>query len=242
MLHDNMLEEFGLTKTEEKIYLALTRLGPSFVSEIIKKTQLHRTTVYDVLDRLLEKGFVSFIIKNKIKEYSATSSSKLLEIALEEEGKAKEKHKLAEDVIKKINSLKGESKSTSPAQIFVGFQGERNIMKDIVDTGKDFYVLGSQGKFKEDLALYTEQWARQRREKNILAKILATEGTETPIWKLNKIKFLPKEYQSPAATIIYGNKVAIFIHEEPILIVLIESEKLAKSYRNYFNLLWEIAK
>ncbi|MBU2053121.1 MAG: helix-turn-helix domain-containing protein [Nanoarchaeota archaeon] len=237
-----MLEKFGLTKTEEKVYLALTQLGSSFVSEIIKKTQLHRTTVYDVLDRLLEKGFVSFIIKNKLKEYSTTSPSKLLDIALEEEEEAKEKHKLAQEVIKKIQSLKKESKSTSPAQIFVGLQGQKNIMKDIVDTGKNFYVFGSQGKFEENLSLYTEQWARQRREKNITARIIATEGTESPIWKLNQIKFLPKEYQSPAATIIYGSKVAIFIHEEPILIVLIESEKLVKSYLNYFNLLWGIAR
>ena len=59
---------------------------------------------------------------------------------------------------------------------------------------------------------------------------------------MNEIKFVSKEYQSPAATIIYGDKVAIFIEEEPITIILIESKKLAKSYKNYFNILWKVAK
>ena len=40
-----MLEEFGLTITEEKVYLALLKIGESGTAEIIKKTQLHRTTV-----------------------------------------------------------------------------------------------------------------------------------------------------------------------------------------------------
>ena len=62
-----MLKEFGLTETEEKVYLSLLKQGTSLASDIIKKTQLHRTTIYDVLERLISKGFVSYIIQNKIK-------------------------------------------------------------------------------------------------------------------------------------------------------------------------------
>src|SRR3989339_40224 len=176
-----MLKEFGLTETEEKVYLSLLKQGTSLASDIIKKTQLHRTTIYDVLERLISKGFVSYIIQNKIKYYSATNPS-------------------------------------------------------------EFLVFGSEGKFSGDLPTYTEQWAKERNKKKITAKIIATKGTPAPIWELNKIKYLPKEYQSPTATFIYGDKIALFIHEEPIMIILIESKKLVKSYKNYFDLLWKIAK
>jgi sugar-specific transcriptional regulator TrmB len=222
--------------------LSLLRLGESNAAEIIKKTQLHRTTVYDVLERLIEKGFASSIIKNKIRYYFPSSPSKLLDIATEEINLAEEKQKSAAKIIKEIESIKGESKSKSIVHIFVGSKGQKTVMNDIIETGKDFVVFGSEGTAHESLPLYTEKWARQRTKKNIKAKIISIKGGLAPIWKLNQVKYVPKEYQAPASTIIYGDKVAIVLHEEPVLIIFIESKNLAQSYKNYFDLLWKIAK
>lgn len=237
-----MLEEFGLTQTEEKVYLALLKIGESGAAEIIKKTQLHRTTVYDVLDRLIEKGLVGHIIKNKLKQYSAVAPSKFLDIALEEKKEAEKKQELAKKIINKINSIRKDAASKSFAQIFIGAKGQKTIMNDIVEVGKDFLIFGAEERAQETLPIYTEQWANLRRKKNIHAKIIATKGTKAPIWKLNQVKFVSKEYQSPASTMIYGDNVALVIPEDPVLIILIKSKKLAQSYRSYFNLLWKIAK
>ncbi|GBE20145.1 MAG TPA: TrmB family transcriptional regulator [Candidatus Pacearchaeota archaeon] len=236
-----MLEKFGLTQTEEKVYLALLKLGNSPAADIIKKTQLHRTTIYDVLERLISKGIVSYVIQNKIKSYSSVNPSKFLDIASEEKKQAEEKQKLAKQIIGEINSIKQEAKAKSLAQIFVGIQGQKTIMQDIIDEGKDFIEFASEGRFEDVLSAYTKQWAVQREKKNIKAKLIFKKGVDTPIWKMNKIKFIKEEYQSPTATIVYGNKVAIFIHEEPVLIILIESKQLAQSYCNYFKILWSIA-
>ncbi len=236
-----MLEEFGLTQTEEMVYLALLKLGNSPAIDIIKKTQLHRTTVYDVLERLISKGIVSYIIQNKIKSYSAVNPSKFLDIALDEGKQAEEKQRLAKQVIKEINLIQQEAKAKSLAQIFVGVQGKKTVMQDIIDEGKDFIEFAGGGRFEDELSLYTKQWANQRVKKNIHAKLIFPKGTDAPIWKMNKIRFIEKEYQSPTATLVYGNKVAVFIHEKPELIILIESKQLAKSYHSYFNILWNIA-
>jgi len=237
-----MLEKFGLTQTEEKVYLALLKLGNSPAADVIKKTQLHRTTVYDVLERLISKGIVSYVVQNKIKSYSAVNPSKFLDIASDERKQAEEKQKLAKQVIEEINLIKQEAKAKSLAQVFVGVEGQKTIMQDIIDEGKDFIEFASEGKFEDTLSAYTKQWAVQRRKKNIRAKLIFKKGADAPIWKMNQVKFIEEEYQSPTATIIYGNKVAIFIHEEPVLIILIESKQLAQSYRNYFKILWKIAK
>ena len=243
MLHNNkMLENFGLTITEEKVYLALLKLGSSPAASIIKKTQLHRTTVYDVLDRLIEKGLVGYIVQDKLKHYSATNPSKFLDLALEEATKANEKQKLAKEIIKKIGSIKEEQKVKQIAQVYIGTKGVKTVMNDIIETGKDFMILGGGGRFKDELPVYTKHWANQRRKKNIRAKIIFTKGSDAPKWEMNEIRYIPKTYQSPTTTHIYGNKIAIFIQEEPILIILIESENVAKGYRNYFNLLWKTAR
>ncbi len=237
-----MLENFGLTPTEEKVYMALLRLGSSPAADIIRKTQLHRTTVYDVLERLIEKGVVSFIVQNKINYYTASNPSKFLDIASEEIKLAENKKVLAKKIISEIKLIKEETRAQPIAQIFSGSNGLKTIMNDVINTEKDFIEFGVEGRLKDILPIFTEQWANQRRKRNIKAKIICTEGSIAPTWKLNEIKFVPKEYQSPAFTLIYGNKVAMFLQEEPILIILIESDKLAQSYQNYFKLLWKIAK
>ena len=52
----------GLTSNETEIYLVLLNWGELSVNEIGSKSGLHRQVCYDALDRLVEKGFISFLI------------------------------------------------------------------------------------------------------------------------------------------------------------------------------------
>jgi hypothetical protein len=116
-------------------------------------------------------------------------------------------------------------------------------MEDIIEVGEDFLGFGGTLRFKDILPTYTEQWAEKRRRKKIRARLISSVETKAPLWELNECRAVPKEYLSPASTFIYGDKIAIFVLEEqPPTIILIESEKFARSYRNYFELLWKIAK
>ena len=50
------LEAFGLDKKESQIYLAGLRLGSSSVLKLARQTRLPRTTIYPILDRLVDRG------------------------------------------------------------------------------------------------------------------------------------------------------------------------------------------
>ena len=67
------LTKLGLTLNEAKVYFALLELGSTNAGEIIKKTKLHRNIVYDKLDKLIEKGLVSFVTIKNIKQFEVTS-------------------------------------------------------------------------------------------------------------------------------------------------------------------------
>lgn len=240
---EEILEGFGLTKTEAKVYLALTRLGSTPAGPLIKKTQLHRATVYDVLERLIKKGLASFIIKNNKKHYEASPPERFLDMVNEEKKLIEEKEKTARRLVKKLDSIELQTEEKSIAHIYLGRKGLKALMNDIINEGKDFMVFGAEGRFEDSLKYHTKQWAKMRRKENIRAKMIYTEGTRAAEWKMNEVRFVPKEYSSPVATLIYGNKVAITLNQEdPILIILIESEKVAKSYRSYFKLLWKASK
>jgi sugar-specific transcriptional regulator TrmB len=73
------LESFGLTTGEAKAYLALMTLGPSTVGPIAKKSSISYSKIYEVLQRLIEKGLVSSTTKEKTRHYQAVPPSRIIE-------------------------------------------------------------------------------------------------------------------------------------------------------------------
>ncbi|MBI2631761.1 winged helix-turn-helix transcriptional regulator, partial [Candidatus Pacearchaeota archaeon] len=71
MMYEEQLKEVGLTDNEIKIYLALLRQSPLNPSQLAEKTGLHRSYIYDTLERLLEKGIINNVIFEGKKNYQA---------------------------------------------------------------------------------------------------------------------------------------------------------------------------
>ena len=143
--------------------------------------------------------------------------------------------------VKELEKIKLLEKKKDIAQIYSGKEGLKAVMQDILADGADFLVIGGEVKFSEVLPIYTKHWAEAREKKGIYAKILTSKARKSH-WKYNPIKHLPEEYNFPSPTIIYGNKVAVILYEEPITIVLIESRQIADTHRSHFNLLWKSLK
>ena len=81
----SILEELGLTEKEAKLYLALLELGQATSSDLIKKLDYYSKTVYELLEKLMKKGLVSYVIKSNIKYFGAVNPEKFLDILKEEE-------------------------------------------------------------------------------------------------------------------------------------------------------------
>jgi sugar-specific transcriptional regulator TrmB len=59
----------GLTENEVKIYSALLKLGESTSGQIVKESDLRTGRLYNILESLKNKGFISEITKNNIKYF-----------------------------------------------------------------------------------------------------------------------------------------------------------------------------
>ena len=86
----DILKEVGLTTNETDVYLTLLKEGSISVNNIAEKAGLHRQAVYDALDRLLEKGFVSFVTRNNKKHFQGIHPQKILEYLQEKRGENSE--------------------------------------------------------------------------------------------------------------------------------------------------------
>ena len=66
-MNEELLKEIGLTPGEIKVYTALLENDLSRTGKISKLSGVHTSKVYPILDRLIEKGLVSYIIENNVK-------------------------------------------------------------------------------------------------------------------------------------------------------------------------------
>ena len=109
------LLEIGLTEGEAKVYLALSKLGSSTVGPVVKESGVAYSNIYDILNRLIEKGIVSFIVKSKTRYFQACSPSNLLDYL---DKKEKKMHEEKENLKKILPELeKDTSRSREAAGI-----------------------------------------------------------------------------------------------------------------------------
>lgn len=235
-MDEQKLIEIGLNKNEAKIYLVLLKLGSSQAGKISKESQINRTTVYDSLDRLIEKGVVKYSLSANKKVFSAIDPRKILK-------QLKDKQKSFESILPELTKLFSISKQEE-SEIYRGRKGIISILQDILNY-KEYVAFGSSGKFIEIMKHDFELFQRQKKKLKINSRIIlanSARNTEQVKIAYSNFKFITDEYISPTTTFVYGENVVIIIWGENPIATLIKSEDVAKSYRNYFNLLWKQAK
>jgi sugar-specific transcriptional regulator TrmB len=233
---EQTLKEIGLSSGETQVYLALLKLGSIPVSKIKEETKLHRTTIYDFIEKLLNKGLVNYIIRNSVKYYKATHPNKLSEFL-----KEKEHHLTA--ILPSLIKLQEFQKEDILIEVYKGIEGVKTILNEILRHGKDYVILGvDETMFKQKLGPFMDQFFRQEKEIGFKERILTSDDvkftydTDTAIYR-----YLPKESFNPTPTYVWGDNVAILIWE-PFTVIKIKNAALADSFSKYFEILWKGAK
>lgn len=233
----NALEKLGFSKKEAKVYIELLKMKEATATTISNKTGIDRVLIYQIVSKLILKGFISQIVKNKIKYFHAANPSYLVEIL-------KEKKKTLDDVMPRLKELAKSQESDVKVELFQGKEGLRKILKDILNTEENYSVLGEEGKLQKIIPLDLEIFLSRIIQFKIKEKVLIRKDLKgkIPITKNSECKYIPEKYLSPVTTIIYGNKVASLILNEPFYVSLTTNEDFAKSFNSHFQLLWKIAK
>lgn len=242
-MEKDILLKIGLTNNEALVYISLLTLGPSLVSSIVDKTKINRTQIYDLLDRLKEKGLISSIIKNRTQIFEAAEPKRILNYIEEKEEKLIEEKKIAKEIVLRLEKIKPKSIQES-VKVYEGKQGIKTVLEDIINSKRDIETYGSDGNFTKILDYYFKHYLKKLERSGIKMKVIFDydEKNKPFNWVFSDVRYLPKEYKSPTETTIYGEKVAIFVLTENPQVVLIENKQVADSYRKYFKILWQKGK
>jgi sugar-specific transcriptional regulator TrmB len=240
---EETLREIGLAREEIVIYLAMLKMRASLASKISEEAKINRSHTYQLLERLISKGFVSYVIRENRKYFSAVNPEKLIEIVKEREQKLK-------NILPNLLSLTSFEKSKPTVEIFEGKEGIKTILNDILKVKKDWLAFGSSGKGQEVLSFYAEHWEKERAKLKInLRGILDNSesgikrGKELAKRKYTKIKHVKEEYSNPSSTWIYGERIAFIIwSKEHSFAIRIISKEITDNFRKHFEVLWRDAK
>ena len=238
------LKLLGLNNTEIRIYLALLKLNQSIASEIAKKAEIPRASIYNVLERLEEEGLVSHVIKENKKYFSAANPKTILE------NLDYKKERISEILpeLEKMQEIKEEK--IPKTEVYLGKKGIQTILNLILQE-RELYAIGVSKNSSEVLPYFIDRWTKEKTKRRIVTKIIYNDTKEIRL-KVKKAnypqsiwhyKFLQTDNLTPIVTAVFGDKVMIGSwKKENLSAVLIQNKDIAETYKKYILRLWEIAK
>ena len=228
------LQEAGLTGNEAKVYLELLRRGELSANQIAKNIGMDRTLAYTVLNHLIEKGQVSYIIKISKKLFSCSNPENLL-------NPIKSKETLVLDLIQELNKVKTEKHEPVEINVYEGREGMRALV-NIALKEKEMLSFGGTGRAYDLLYEMPAIAKKLEKTKHVLKVLLGKQYAGHEFSKYKNVKIKLVDIKSEATTTIFGDYVAIHLIKNKPIVVIIKNRDIAQSYRNYFNYMWNIAK
>ena len=238
--------ELGLNEKEARVYLAGLQLGQDTAYNIARKAAMKRATVYFVLDRLIEKGFVSTKQSRKAMYYSVATPDKLIKIL-------ERKRQSLENILPELEDIVAAQKYRPSVEVYEGEEGVLLVYNETTEYIKKYKEVLFYGSAKHYDSPAMQQgldlWASNLKNKRSKGREILELGE--PVAKKyaariakqgnpnHQIRFMPKELRwDQNDNIIYGNKMAIFSPRGKIFAIVIESEPIVNNYRTMFELAW----
>lgn len=232
---EKVLEKLGFSPNEIKVYLTLNKEGPSPAGKVSKIAKIDRSSSYNALKSLQEKGLVSYVLIGQIKWFQVTGPKRILDYLKEQEEDVK-------SILPELNEMHKLKKVEGQVRLFKGIKGIKSVFLDIARTGKDNFVFGSEGQFSEVMPEFALKFDKLKKENKIKTKMLIRKEKRELDNKTSTYRYLKNIPESPAVTNIYGDKIAIIIWTDEPEAIIIENPSAAKAYKAYFDSMWSNAK
>lgn len=224
------LQQAGLTGNESKVYLELHKHGELSANQIAKNIGMDRTLTYTVLNHLIEKGQINYVVKKNKKMFSSSSPENLL-------NPIKSKEAVILDLIKQLNEIKTEKQEPVDINVYEGKEGFRTFMNTAIKE-KEILSFGGTGRAYE--LLYEMPLIGKQMEKagSHLKVILDKKYADHDFVKHKNVHVKLTDVKSESTTTIFGDYIAIHLIKDKPIVILIRNKDIAESYKNYFNFMW----
>lgn len=234
------LKQIGLNEKQAKIYLAALELGETTVKEIAKKAEIKRTTIYDLIDEMIESGLIKQTIKESRKKFIATSPEELQMIIQKRET-------LLKQIMPALNSMSNVDKIKPKIRFYEGREGLIEVYNDTLKHSGEILAFASEDILKVLGVDWAASYIRQRVKKRIYYKGIISKSA------LIEKEFIGKDQEQMRSSKIidsqkypFSNEIMIYGHQKIAIVsardsmgVIIESAEIYRTQKSIFELLWD---
>ncbi len=247
----SILRKAGLTEGEIKVYLALLELGASTVGKILEKSRITKSIIYRVLERLIEKGLVSYITKDKTKHYQASPPHNIIDYLNKQEEELETTKKEVKNIIPQLTNLQTLT-TLNQATIYEGFKGLMTVYEkrfEKLNAGDEYINLGLPAIQPKHHHAFWQKDHKERVKRKIKARLLYNKQVSDEVLQ-NRNSFwgcdarrMPLDIDTPSWILIYKDTVVIAIPQgnNPLAIEIVNQE-VADSFGKYFDWFWKKSK
>jgi len=239
------LKKLNLSEKEARLYLALLELGEANLQDISNKSKIKRTTVYDILDSLKEKGLISTTKKGK-RIYYYAENPKVIETIF------KEKINVLHSVLPELLSVANLIDKKPKIQFFEGEEGIKNIYRDTLEY-KNHEILAwvsPEAIDYFDIDYLWKEYVPQRLKNKIWTRTFApntkemkyVQGYDTKHLRQTKlVNFEDGLFFEVEINLYGGTKIGIMSFQEDFGLI-VESKKIHNTLKAIFELQWRSVK
>lgn len=238
MLSPEYFSRLGFTPKETDVYQALYKIGPSPASTLARLTGIKRTSIYDILNTLLEKNLIISFRQNNYTYFAIDDINKLY---LYEKGRLH----VAEQLVRQLKEQQQYSQGIQ-VHYYRGLEGFREMYEDILRAKtKEICAWMNLDTFYTGLDPVREpNWTRERVQQKTYARLCMVDSPLTREFQKNdpenlrQTLLLPAERGFVTSCFIYGNNITFFDPSDNMSGIRIHNPALAMMQQGIFDREW----
>ena len=245
------LEEIGFYENEVEVYLELLRIGKARPSALAKATGLKRSTVYSVVDTLLEKGVITEDLAGKSRYLVALPPDDLTNLIKKDAKLLNRKKRLVHKAIDELALLPTGTQYSVPQIRFIEDENiEDHLYKETPKWHKSLMKKDNVWWGFQDPTLVENYkdwilWHWSVSPEEIELKLITSESDierqmVKESLKRRQIRFWKKGLDFTATTWVAGDYlIMIYTNERPFYLIEIHNPVLAHNMREVFKGIWK---
>lgn len=239
----------GLSRKSAAAYVALLRLQNASATQIAREAKIERTTIYKVLEELVQRGLASKSSSGKRITFIAEAPNQLKR-TWEKQGS------ILETILPSLIAIQGKQGAKPTVKFYENIDGIRQALND---------SLNAKDKLRRDFASvenviaflgkrFITHQIDQRVAKGIHVRSLRTAPKGSRVseteWYLRKsnrevlreVRYLNEKIDFAPLIVVYDNTVLIISSQQESYALVINSAELAQAMKVLFDVAWQQAK
>lgn len=250
----NTFKGIGLSQQESQLYVDLLRNGPQTVMQLSKRADIPRSTIYRIIETLVEEGFVEKVLKKKTSVFKAVPSDNLDFLVTEQENKLNDL-KSTMEAIKDMGLTSLQNVPTTQVRHYQGVSGIKQMLWNSLNADKEVIGYSEFGRVDVVGTNFYNSFVKEFDHRNLSDRVITNETGFKYVEKhvlstvdkhqlgIEGIKVLPEErFYVAGDTSIYNNIYSVsFWKGDEIVGVEIENPEMVRLHKSIFEILWDIA-